>query len=179
MPRPRKHDWRKLLDTAGADSFEFTLVRGMDYDCSDKIMVQEVRNHASSRGDVLLHIDCGDGEVRVYGEPKPPTMGARRSKYGAVKTKVDGVTFDSKKEANRYRELKLLLQAGKIANLLRQPQFPIVINEVKCGKYVADFSYVDERGQLAVEDVKGMRTAVYRLKKKLVEAIYHIKITEI
>ena len=100
-----------------------------------------------------------------------------RSKYGAIKTVVDGITFDSKKEARRYGELKLLLSAGQITNLLRQPEFPITINGVGCGKYIADFSYMDG-GLHTIEDCKGMRTPVYKLKKRIVEAMYGIKITE-
>ena len=170
-----------MLDAAGVDSFEFTLVAGVDYDCSDRIMIQELRNHASSHGGVVLTIPYEQyggeeqGEVRVFVDHKANTP--KRSKYGAVKTTVDGIRFDSKKEAARYGVLKLLLRAGKITNLLRQPEFPITINGVKCGKYVADFSYV-EGGKHVVEDVKGMKTAVYKLKKRIVEAMYSIRITE-
>jgi hypothetical protein len=109
---------------------------------------------------------------------------ARRSKYRAVKTVVDGVTFASKAEARRYQELRLLQRAKKITRLECQPEFPIAVNGVKVAKYVADFRYDTvpwdyEPVETIVEDVKGMPTPVYRLKKKLVEALYGITVQEI
>tara|TARA_R110000787_G_scaffold217305_1_gene326148 strand:- start:226 stop:546 length:321 start_codon:yes stop_codon:yes gene_type:complete len=102
----------------------------------------------------------------------------KRHKYNAVKTTLDGITFASKAEAKRYAELKLLAEAGLIANLSLQPRFNCVVNEHKICTYVADFLYL-ESGKQVVEDVKGVKTPVYKLKKKLVEAIHNIKITEI
>lgn len=99
-------------------------------------------------------------------------------KYRNVKTVIDGITFDSKKEAARYAELKILLKGKVISNLELQPSFPVVVNDKKICVYKADFSYT-ENGKSAIEDVKGVRTPVYRLKKKLVEALYGIKIIEI
>lgn|ERR1700734_2196951 len=186
MGRPKKHDWRKLFSDVGGDSFEFTLVRGVDYDCSDLMMVQTVRNHASSHGGLAVSFQVDErnpGTVTAFVAPKPPGTARppkKRSKYGAVKTECDGVTFDSKKEAKRYNELKLLLLAGEIEHLQRQPAFPITVNGVKVGTYKADFSYM-EKGELVIEDVKSepTKTAVYRLKKKLVEAMYGVRITEV
>lgn len=108
----------------------------------------------------------------------------RRSKYGAVKTTVDGIVFHSAKEARRYQELKLLVRAGEISDLALQPKYPICIEgehgfEPAIAHYVADFQYYTREGELVVEDVKGVRTPVYRLKKKLVEAMHGIRITEI
>ena len=105
-------------------------------------------------------------------------------KFNAVRTEVDGITFASKAEAKRYCELKLSVKAKRIAHLEHQPVFPLIVNGVKVGKYVADFRYVVlpwdyEEPVTVVEDVKGMKTPVYRLKKKLVEAQYGITITEI
>jgi len=94
------------------------------------------------------------------------------SKYRAVKTSVDGIMFDSKKEAYRYAELKLLEKAGKISCMELQPEFVLMEGyrrdgkAVKAVKYVADFRY-RENGNIVVEDVKGMKTPVYLLKKKL------------
>lgn len=103
----------------------------------------------------------------------------RRSKYGAVKTVVDGITFDSKAEARRYGELKLLQAAGVIKDLEMQPRYDITINDKFCAFYKADFRYIQD-GEMVVEDVKGMKTPMYRLKKKLVEALYpHVEIMEI
>jgi len=76
-------------------------------------------------------------------------------KYNNIKTEIDGIKFDSTKEANRYCELKLLLRAGKITNLCRQVRFLLIPGSIKERPmyYVADFVY-DEDGQTIVEDVK-------------------------
>lgn len=103
-----------------------------------------------------------------------------RSKYGAVKTTVDGYTFASRAEARRYEELMLLGLAGELDNLELQPVFPLVVNGVSVGRYVADFAYREKAtGAFVVEDVKGMRTPVYQLKKKLVAACHGIDVREI
>lgn len=100
------------------------------------------------------------------------------SKYHAIKTEVDGYVFDSKKEAARYSELKLAEISGDISDLELQPRFPIIINETKICTYIADFRYKERDGKEIVEDCKGMRTAVYRLKKKLVLAVHGVEIFE-
>lgn len=101
-------------------------------------------------------------------------------KYNAKRTDVDGHSFPSKAEANRYLQLKLLLSGKKIRDLEIQPRFPLVVNGVKITTYIADFRYVDiEKGLMIIEDVKGVRTEGYVLKKKLTEALYGIEITEI
>lgn len=99
---------------------------------------------------------------------------ARRSKYNAKKKVVDGHLFHSTKEAERYCELKLFLKAGLIRNLVLQPRFLLQDeffdkNGVKHKKieYVADFMYIDKCGKTIVEDVKGVLTDVYKLKKKM------------
>lgn len=101
------------------------------------------------------------------------------NKYRAVKTELDGIVFDSKREANRYSELKLLLRAGTITELHIQPAFDVAVNGVPICRYIADFRYTALDGKVTVEDVKGMRTPAYRLKKKLVEALYGIRILEL
>ncbi len=100
------------------------------------------------------------------------------TKYKAVRTVVDGIAFASKKEARRYLELRLLERAGEIHSLQLQPSFPIVVNGVKVCKYVADFSYIDHTGSPVVEDVKGMKTPIYNLKKRLVKAVHGVEIHE-
>jgi len=100
-----------------------------------------------------------------------------RNKYRAVKTIVGDITFDSKKEARRYVQLKILVKAGVISELKLQPRFDLIINDCKCGFYKADFDYI-ENGKRVIEDVKGMKTPVYNLKKKLIKAIYGIDIFE-
>lgn len=109
----------------------------------------------------------------------------RFNKYHNKKVEVDGIKFDSIKEANRYTELKLLLRAGKIKELELQPRFLLQPRYRKHNKtirsieYVADFSYIDNKGKKIVEDVKGIKTEVYKLKKKIFEYKYNLEITEI
>jgi hypothetical protein len=104
----------------------------------------------------------------------------RYNKYKAEKHRIDGYTFDSKKEAQRYADLRLLVEAGEIRDLRIHPRFPLEINPNCIVTYVADFSYLPKDGsRTVVEDVKGVKTPVYRLKKKLMKAIYGIDIQEI
>jgi hypothetical protein len=106
----------------------------------------------------------------------------RRGKFNAVRTTVDGITFASKAEARRYQELRLLEKAGQISSLMLQPKYQIVINGVNVCTYIADFSYVEPTGERTwarrLEDVKGVKTPVYNLKKKLMKAIHNIDILE-
>ena len=103
----------------------------------------------------------------------------KKNKYGAKKTVVDGIKFDSKRESERYKELKLLEKAGEISRLRLQQRFDFEVNGVRLGFYKADFVY-DEKGRqfVTVEDVKGFKTPVYNLKKKLMKAIHGIDILE-
>nr|UVN04809.1 MAG: protein of unknown function DUF1064 [Bacteriophage sp.] len=99
-------------------------------------------------------------------------MWSGRSKYHAKKTVVDGITFDSRREADRYLVLKGMEEDGAIEDLRRQvryelvPAFDVDGRHYRPVYYVADFGYVED-GKEVVEDVKGMRTDVYRLKSKL------------
>lgn len=101
------------------------------------------------------------------------------SKYRAQKTEVDGITFDSKAEARRYMDLRLLERAGEIANLTRQEPFVCKVGDtgiVVC-TYRADFSYWDvKQKRTRVEDVKGFDTPVSKLKRKLVHACYGVEV---
>lgn len=102
-----------------------------------------------------------------------------KSKYHAVKEEVDGITFASRKEAQRYRELKLMERAKAIQDLQIQVAFPL-IKKSPYGreiKYIADFVYYDN-GHMVVEDTKGFRTDVYKIKKRLMAEIYGITIKE-
>lgn len=104
----------------------------------------------------------------------------KKHKYGATKSEVNGIVFDSKKEANRYKELLLLLKAGQIGIL--QLQVPYELNEGGSHslKYIADFVYVDAMtGQTIVEDAKGYRTKEYLKKKRLMKKVHNIKIKEV
>lgn len=102
----------------------------------------------------------------------------RRNKYGAKATIVDGIRFASQLEATRYGQLRTLQHAKLISRLERQVEYRFVVNEVLIAKYRADFRYRSLTGQLVVEDVKGFRTRMYTLKRKLMLALYHITITE-
>ena len=108
------------------------------------------------------------------------------SKYGNRKTTVNGITFDSKHEAHRYIELMYMERAKLISNLRRQVRFTLIPNQYRNGKlierkteYVADFVYTDAYGVTIVEDAKGCRTDVYRIKRKLMLEKYGIEIREV
>ena len=104
---------------------------------------------------------------------------ARRPKYNNTKTEADGYTFDSKKEARRYQELKALEAAGIISELRLQVPFEICpriagVKGSRVRKYVADFTY-KEGGRAIIEDVKSAITRknpVYTLKKQLTQWLY-------
>ena len=126
---------------------------------------------------------------------------AKTNKYNAKKVSVDGIEFNSKKEARRYQELLLLQKAGEIYMLERQKVYELLPAQrepdtvgkrggVIKGKlleraveYVADFVYTDKNGKTVVEDVKGFREggayAVFVLKRKLMLYRYGIKIIEV
>jgi len=99
-------------------------------------------------------------------------MGRKKHKYNAKKFEVDGVVFDSHKEARRYQELKLLQRAGKISGLTLQPELVLQDGFERDGKkyraikYVADFQYVQD-GKVVVEDTKGYKTKEYLIKRKM------------
>ena len=103
------------------------------------------------------------------------------TKYNAKKTTVDGITFASKLEAERYQQLKLLQQAGEIQALWLQVEFqltkgrvdPETGEKIKSRMYVADFMYIDkECHRIIVEDTKGMETPEFRLKWDIVKSMY-------
>jgi hypothetical protein len=107
------------------------------------------------------------------------------SKYGNQKIMLDGICFDSRKEARRYSALKLLERAGKISDLELQKEYTLIPSQYigkKCVeravKYKADFVY-QENGKTVVEDTKGMRTKDYIIKRKLMLYIHNIQIKEI
>lgn len=108
-------------------------------------------------------------------------------KYKNKKVMIDGIKFDSKKEANRYQELKLMQRAGIITDLQRQVKYVLIpsqkgddgrVIERPC-TYIADFVYIDENGKTVVEDTKGYRTSDYKIKRKLMLYIHGVKINEI
>lgn len=108
-----------------------------------------------------------------------PTPPARvRRKYGNEPTMFDGYCFDSKLEARRYGELKLLKMTGQIQDLKFHQSWFLHVAGVRVGYYESDFSYI-EGGKQVIEDCKGVRTALYVWKKKHVAAEHGIEIREI
>lgn len=103
----------------------------------------------------------------------------RRNKYGNKRTKVDGMVFQSAAEARRYSELKLMERAGAIRDLRLQTSWPLKIGETLICRYRCDFEYWSSDGRQIVEDVKGVLTPAYRIKKKLMAAIHGVEIQEI
>lgn len=112
----------------------------------------------------------------------------QKNKYGAKQVIApDGTKFDSKKEYNRYFELRLMERAGRITKLCRQMKFVLIpaqkdkrgkILEHECS-YIADFVYFDcLMGKEVVEDCKGYKTDVYKLKKKMMLYFHGITIME-
>lgn len=104
-------------------------------------------------------------------------VGRQMSKYHNEPTMVGDERLDSKREARRYEALKLLERAGEISNLKRQVRFRLEVNGHLICNYVADFTYT-EGGDFVVEDVKGVRTPVYKIKRALMLAVHGIKVTE-
>lgn len=122
----------------------------------------------------------------------------KKSKYGAKKTVIDGIEFDSKKEAKRYQELSWLQKTGAISDLRRQVKYVLIPAQrepdtigarggIKQGRlierevaYIADFVYYDhDFRQEIVEDTKGFRTPEYIIKRKLMLYLKGIRIKEV
>ena len=125
-------------------------------------------------------------KLRVKGRPKAEAaVLAKRSKYRAEPTEVDGHRFPSRREASRYEHLKLLQTAGDIGDLELQPQYPLIVTtpagvKVQVGVYTADFRYARKGGGTVIEDAKGFKSnEAYRLRKRIVEAQYGIEIQEV
>jgi hypothetical protein len=110
-----------------------------------------------------------------------PVKKPKRNKYGAVKTEVDGITFDSKGEAQRYLELKRMEELDIIRSLKLQVKYDLDVGDKRLGYYVADFVYwrcISGQWQKTIEDFKGVRTPLYRWKAKHLRAQYGITILE-
>ena len=102
------------------------------------------------------------------------------SKYRNVRTAVDGIVFASKREARRYMDLKNMERANVIERLELQPRYKMVIGGMTVCTFVPDFQYRHrETGELVIEDAKGVQTAVYKMKKKLLKAIYGLDVVEV
>lgn len=107
-----------------------------------------------------------------------PGKQIRRNKYNNQKTVVDGITFDSKKEAKYYSMLKILKQAGEIKDFGLQPRYELQPAFKKNGvkyrpiTYIADFVITNNDGTTEIVDVKGVETQVFKIKQKLFEYMY-------
>lgn len=108
------------------------------------------------------------------------------SKYHSRKITIDGMTFDSIKEAKRYRDLSLLQRAGEISDLRTQVKYTLVPSQKKPSggterpvTYTADFVYKDKAGREIVEDSKGMRTQQYIIRRKLMLWVHGIEVQEV
>lgn len=100
------------------------------------------------------------------------------SKYRNQPTEVDGIRFASKKEARRYSDLKLLERAKEIENLVLQPRYPLTVAGMHVATYVGDYQYDEVKsGRRVTEDVKGVKTDVFRIKAKLFQALYGREVT--
>jgi hypothetical protein len=109
-------------------------------------------------------------------------MNFRFSKYANRRTSVGQLSFMSAREARRWQELQIRERAGEISNLQRQVRFDLHAHSVSASKekvclYVADFVYL-RHGQRIVEDCKGFRTPIYKIKRKWMRAEYGISILE-
>ena len=103
----------------------------------------------------------------------------KRNKYRAIKTEVEGIIFDSKKESRRWLDLRLLEKAGKISNLQRQVKFSFDIEGFHICNMILDFTY-EENGEVVTEDVKSVatKTRAYVIKKNLLKALYRLDVRE-
>ncbi len=108
------------------------------------------------------------------------TKRKRRGKYNARRVEIDGIVFDSKAEAQRYKLLKILHDKGGVQDLKCHPKYDLHVGGVKIGTYSPDFTYI-EKGSLVVEDVKGKATLtpLYRWKKKHMKAEHDIDVVEV
>lgn len=142
-----------------------------------------------AEGNIYICANLIANAIGKFGGVATHQKGEPVQKYRNKKVKFDGLIFDSKKEARRYQELKLLEELGEISNLETQvdftlipSQYQIINGKKKCVerpcKYKADFVYIEE-GRTIVEDTKGFRTKDYIIKRKLMLKEYGIQIKEI
>lgn len=102
-----------------------------------------------------------------------------RAKFKNIRTEKNGQTFDSKWEAERFEQLRLMEAAGEIVELRAQVPFPLMVGDTLIGAYVADAVYLTADGRKVVEDAKGCKTPLYRWKAKHFRIQYGFPITEV
>ncbi|MXN51887.1 DUF1064 domain-containing protein [Shinella sp. AETb1-6] len=120
---------------------------------------------------MTLHLTREQGQALLSSKPK-------RSKYGAEKTLLDGILFDSKAEARFYADLKVRERAGEVTDIELQRGYDLAPNGVHVAFYVADFVFFDRTVcRRRVVDVKGApATPAFRLKAKLMKACFGIEV---
>lgn len=121
----------------------------------------------------------------VYNKLLNNSITTKQNKYKNKKVEYDGIKFDSQKEKSWYIKYKLMEQAGEIHDLKMQVPFTLIetfkLKDKTYRKtiYKADFTFIDKEGKYHVIDVKGVKTDVYKLKKKLMAWKYGIEIEEV
>lgn len=108
----------------------------------------------------------------------PTVTGPKPRKFRNKPTTIDGITFDSKKESRRWIDLRAMERAGLISGLRRQVTFALRVNGVLICRYRSDFVYVENERRI-VEDVKGLKTDIYKLKARLMLAVHGIEVREV
>lgn len=111
-------------------------------------------------------------QQHIQGQSKP-------NKYGAVKTEYKGRMYDSKKEARYAEKLDMMFLSGEVIDWKPQVRIPLTVNGKKICTYVCDFLVVYADGRIEYVDTKGVRTATYKLKAKLVKALLGVEIKEV
>jgi hypothetical protein len=134
---------------------------------------QKRRKQWEQTGQVRTHRINAPEDIR---KERKPGRG-RVSKYGNIRTEAAGMKFDSRREARRWMVLRLEERAGAIESLQRQVVYPIKVNGIHICDYIADFVY-EREGEIVIEDSKGFRTDLYRLKAKLMLACHDVKVVE-
>lgn len=118
----------------------------------------------------------------LLGNWNPPDNVPTRNKFGAKAVEIDGIKFQSKKEAEYYGILKIKKQTGQIADFRIKVKYDLVVNGIKIGRYTSDFDVVHLDGRIEVVDVKGgnaTKTEAYRLRKRLMWACHGIEVQEV
>lgn len=124
-------------------------------------------------------IESPVGAINQHILPKPEEKTKGKSKYGNQKIEIDGIKFDSKREAGRFLELRMMERAGLVKDLKLQVPFELNEDGKFSYKYIADFTYFDvQKNETIVEDAKGAKTVTYKKKKKLMLKIHGINIKE-
>lgn len=148
------------------DILYFMDIIGMSDNTTGKKVTMKQSYSLGEYRDMVAHTKGSDGKEK------------RNSKFNAVRTTYEGISFDSKGECERYKQLRFLESAGQISDLKLKVVHKLEINGVHICNYESDFEYVDTDGTQIVEDFKGFRTKEFIIKSKLMLAVKGIKILE-